>query len=84
MQLQGQKKATIAEILNSEPFIPPWLSEGATHFIRWSLTKEVGKRPSVQQLAEHPWIVSHMKQSVLAPARRQLVKTGGWVHSRPV
>ncbi|KAG2453438.1 hypothetical protein HYH02_001661 [Chlamydomonas schloesseri] len=79
---KGQKKATIAEILNGEPFIPPWLSEGATHFIRWSLTKEVGKRPSVQQLAEHPWIVSHMKQSVLAPARRQLVKTDSFVEPR--
>ncbi|KAG2439374.1 hypothetical protein HXX76_004731 [Chlamydomonas incerta] len=79
---KGQKKATIAEILNGEPFVPPWLSEGATHFIRWSLTKEVGKRPSVQQLAEHPWIVSHMKQSVLAPARRQLVKTDSFVEPR--
>lgn len=77
---QGQKKATIAEILNGEPFLPPWLSEGAMHFIRWALTKEQGKRPSVQQLAEHPWIVSHMKPRPAAPGegiRRAIGRTGG-------
>ncbi|GFR43872.1 hypothetical protein Agub_g5001, partial [Astrephomene gubernaculifera] len=79
---KGQKKATINEILNGEPFIPPWLSEGAAHFIRWALTKEQGKRPSVRQLSEHPWIVGHMKHSVLNSARRQLVKTDSFVEPR--
>ncbi|KXZ53086.1 hypothetical protein GPECTOR_8g78 [Gonium pectorale] len=79
---KGQKKATINEILNGEPFIPPWVSEGATHFIKWSLTKEQGKRPSVQQLSEHPWVVSHMKQGVMNTARRQLVKTDSFVEPR--
>ncbi|KAG2498844.1 hypothetical protein HYH03_003036 [Edaphochlamys debaryana] len=79
---KGQKKATIAEILNGDPFIPSWLSEGATHFIKWALTKEQGKRPSVAQLAEHPWIVSHMKQPAAAPIRRQLVKTDSFVEPR--
>ncbi|GIL46559.1 hypothetical protein Vafri_3538 [Volvox africanus] len=79
---KGQKKATINEILNGEPFIPPWLSEGAVHFIKWALTKEVSKRPSVQQLAEHPWITCHMKQAALATARRQLVKTDSFVEPR--
>ncbi|EFJ45397.1 serine/threonine protein kinase [Volvox carteri f. nagariensis] len=79
---KGQKKATIHEILNGEPFIPPWLSEGAVHFIKWALTKEVSKRPSVQQLSEHPWITSHTKQAVLATARRQLIKTDSFVEPR--
>ncbi len=49
------------------------------HFIRWALTKEQGKRPSVQQLAEHPWIVSHMKPRPAAPGegiRRAIGRTG--------
>jgi hypothetical protein len=32
--MQGNKKATIAEILNAEPVLPPFVSESAQHFIR--------------------------------------------------
>lgn len=37
--LQGNKKATINEIVNGQPVIPAFLSEGASDFIRYSLTK---------------------------------------------
>lgn len=72
---QGNKKATIQEILNAAPLLPNWLSEGAVHFIRWALTKEQAKRPTIIALLEHPWIVSHLKGLPNA-AKRLLQKAG--------
>ena len=72
---QGNKKATIHEILHSEPALPSWMSDGATHFIKWSLTKDKRMRPSVPQLADHPWVVGHIKMAV--PRVRMVNRTGG-------
>ncbi len=62
----GNKRATIEQILNGTPTFPSWLSEQAHHFISWSLTKDLGTRPDVHQLAYHPWVTGH---SVTKPRR---------------
>lgn len=80
---KGHKKATIAEILNGEPVIPPWMSDGAAHFIRWALTKESSKRPTVVQLAQHPWILHHVNAPRLQ-TRRLIERTDSYVEPRAV
>ena len=55
----GHKKGTIEQILHGQPKFPNWLSEPARHFIQWCLTKDPSKRPTIQQLATHPWITSY-------------------------
>ena len=62
---QGQKKLTIAEIINGEAYIPPQVSEGAASFIRWALTKDQHRRPTVHLLIEHSWVTGLMKYPVL-------------------
>lgn len=78
---KGNKKATVQEILTGEPFLPASVSDSAAHFVRWALTKDQRQRPSVQQLAGHPWVVGHMKGPVLA-ARRLIHKTDSFVEPR--
>ncbi|KAF8065557.1 hypothetical protein HT031_003158 [Scenedesmus sp. PABB004] len=56
----GHKRGTIENILHSQPRYPAWLSDSCRHFVSWSLTKDAAKRPGIQQLAEHPWVHTHV------------------------
>jgi hypothetical protein len=67
----GHKRGTIDNILHAQPRYPGWISDSCRHFVSWSLTKDAGKRPGIQQLGEHPWIHQYA-----APARAQLVNPG--------
>lgn len=83
---QGHKKLTMAEIVGGEPVIPPFVSEGAASFIRWALTKDKTQRPNVQQLAEHPWVLSHIKQPFMRrhAALRVMNRADSFVEPRSV
>ncbi|GAX74015.1 hypothetical protein CEUSTIGMA_g1465.t1 [Chlamydomonas eustigma] len=81
---KGQKKLTIAEIINGEPEIPLTVSEGAASFIKWALTKDKFSRPTVQQLITHPWVAIHMQQPKpkVPPSLRILTRTDSYTEPR--
>ena len=72
---QGQKKTTIQEILNSEPFLPPYVTEGAAHFIRWALTKD----PTRRSAQAHVWALLHAPKHIRIYYSSDLLAcTTGW------
>ncbi len=78
IHVQGNKKATVQEILQGEPIIPPTVSEEARNFIQWSLTKDPRRRPSVADLMEHTWVTENMSQPV---SRKGIQRAGGLRHT---
>jgi len=52
------KEATYTRILKTEAVIPAHISRSAQDFIRSALQKDPALRPSVDQLAAHPWLRS--------------------------
>ncbi|KAF6254672.1 hypothetical protein COO60DRAFT_297186 [Scenedesmus sp. NREL 46B-D3] len=70
----GHKRGTIENILHSAPRFPAWVSDSCKHFVAWSLTKETGARPGIQQLAEHPWI--HQHAGAARPSKTQFASAG--------
>lgn len=54
------REASVRAVLYQAPKTPQWLPAAATDFIRWALTKKASPRPTVAQLLQHSWILSHM------------------------
>ncbi len=52
------KEATYTRILKTEPVIPAHISRSAQDFIRSALQKDPAMRPTIDQLAAHPWLRS--------------------------
>ena len=52
------KEATYTRILKTEPLIPAHISRAAQDFIRSALQKDPELRPTIEQLAGHPWLKS--------------------------
>jgi serine/threonine protein kinase len=52
------KEATYTRILKTEPVIPGHISRSAQDFIGAALQKDPALRPTVDQLAAHPWLRS--------------------------
>lgn len=61
---KGHKKLTIQEIMTAEPNIPLSISDDGRDFIRWSLIKDKHKRPTVQMMLSHPWIMTHVNKAL--------------------
>jgi serine/threonine protein kinase len=59
--LQGNKRVTAQAIVRAELVIPLHVSMECSHFITSALSKDPGKRPTIDQLLEHPFILAHMK-----------------------
>lgn len=62
------KEATYTRILKMEPSLPPHLSPEAKDFITLALRKDPSQRPTVEQLAAHPWLKSHGTRSAAVVA----------------
>jgi hypothetical protein len=72
---------TAQAIVQGDLVIPPNVTMECAHFITSALAKDPSKRPSIDQLLEHPYILAHIK----APAKKGrglVVRAGGWAHER--
>ncbi|EFJ40677.1 hypothetical protein VOLCADRAFT_69208, partial [Volvox carteri f. nagariensis] len=54
------REATMRAIVAASPSIPDWMSPAAADFIRSALQRSSSRRLPVQQLLQHPWIMSHV------------------------
>eukprot|EP00887_Chlorella_sp_A99_P007737 scaffold20.g7737.t1 len=54
---QESREETYQYIRHRDPVLPSWMSDGAKDFITSALAKSARKRPTMQELLQHPWIV---------------------------
>ena len=72
------KEATYIRIIKTEPFIPGHLSAAAQDFIKSALRKDPALRPTIDQLAAHPWLRSAQRaRAPVVAATVAVVETAG-------
>eukprot|EP00877_Chromochloris_zofingiensis_P000127 jgi/Chrzof1/10114/Cz04g29080.t1 len=65
---------TLYRIKSEEVSYPLGLSEGAVAFMRQALVRDPAQRSDMQELLNHPWILSHKRHAVL-PSMRSRTQT---------
>lgn len=72
--LQKTPQETLYRIKSEEVSYPLGLSEGAVAFMRQALVRDPAQRSDMQELLNHPWILSHKRHAVL-PSMRSRTQT---------
>uniref|UniRef100_A0A7S3VNV4 Protein kinase domain-containing protein n=1 Tax=Dunaliella tertiolecta TaxID=3047 RepID=A0A7S3VNV4_DUNTE len=72
---QESRAATYEHIMYKDPYFSSCLSPEAKAFIAFSLVKNATQRPSVSELAAHPWVQPYVKK--LEEDRDTLESMGG-------
>jgi len=67
---EGSSVCSLFEnIANSQYTVPSWVDPELTHLIRSILCKDYEKRPSIQEIRQHPWMTNKLKKEKIVPLK---------------